>query len=172
MTIVRTAEISTEIFQITSKITIPKWPPKSITGTLYIREENHFSQFISKCLICDLKCLIFYFWEIQKISYDDFKVLTSSGRLEILDLGPTIVTSKNGEIIPYDSLLDHTPALRYLRLEYNQNLQLSQKFIEKICASNLEYFKIFELPENFESEALLAYLAKGCNILYANVFYI
>uniref|UniRef100_A0A914QID0 Leucine-rich repeat domain-containing protein n=1 Tax=Panagrolaimus davidi TaxID=227884 RepID=A0A914QID0_9BILA len=66
----------------------------------------------------------------------------------------------NGEIIPYESLLDHTPALRYLYLEYNQYLQMSQKFIEKICASNLEEFVVFKLPENFETNAFVTNMAK------------
>uniref|UniRef100_A0A914QT56 Uncharacterized protein n=1 Tax=Panagrolaimus davidi TaxID=227884 RepID=A0A914QT56_9BILA len=132
------------------------------SGTLNIQHENILSPFVSKCVIFDLKCLIFgnKWWGIEKISYDDFKALTSFGRLEKLDLGSTIVTSDNGEIIPYDSLLDHTPALRFLRLVYNPYQQLSQKFIEKICASNLEYFKIFELPKNFKGETFLAQIAK------------
>uniref|UniRef100_A0A914QM03 Uncharacterized protein n=1 Tax=Panagrolaimus davidi TaxID=227884 RepID=A0A914QM03_9BILA len=235
MATVRTGKISADILQITSTITIPKWPPKSdfpadilkymkknatekqafklmkankyfirekcpfvyfgdgvsliqnlvlqllytpsnapnvtkykieelpnnlgICGTLNIRHENIFSQFISKCVIFDLKCLIFMNSN-EKISYDDFKVLTSSGRLETLDLGETIVTSNNGEIIPYESLLDHTPALRYLYLEYNQYLQLSQKFIDKICASNLKVLKVCQLPKKFERKALLAKMAK------------
>uniref|UniRef100_A0A914R133 Uncharacterized protein n=1 Tax=Panagrolaimus davidi TaxID=227884 RepID=A0A914R133_9BILA len=134
-----------------------------ISGKLNVQHENRLSQFISKCVICDLKDLIFtYNWrKVEKISYDDFKVLTSSGRLEMLDLGKTIVTSNTGEIIPYESLLDHTPALRYLYLEYNPYLEFSQKFIDKICASNLEVLGVYKLPENFEREALLANLAKG-----------
>uniref|UniRef100_A0AC35G168 Uncharacterized protein n=1 Tax=Panagrolaimus sp. PS1159 TaxID=55785 RepID=A0AC35G168_9BILA len=132
------------------------------SGTLNIQHENLLSQFISKCVTCDLKCLWFtnVCWIIEKISYDDFKILTSSGRLKMLDLGKTIVTSKNGEVIPYESLLDHTPALRFLYLKYNQYLQLSQKFIEKICASNLEVFAVYQLPKNFEKEILLANVAK------------
>uniref|UniRef100_A0AC35FNU0 Uncharacterized protein n=1 Tax=Panagrolaimus sp. PS1159 TaxID=55785 RepID=A0AC35FNU0_9BILA len=112
--------------------------------------------------VLDLKCLIFINrrWIIEKISYDDFKFLTSSGRLEILYLCKTIVTSKTGEIIPYESLLDHTPELKRLSLEYNHYLQLSQKFIEKICASNLEEFGMYQLPINFETVAFLATLAK------------
>uniref|UniRef100_A0A914Q4M3 Uncharacterized protein n=1 Tax=Panagrolaimus davidi TaxID=227884 RepID=A0A914Q4M3_9BILA len=231
---IQTAKISAVILQITSTITIPKWPPKSdfpndilkymkknatekqalklmktnkyfirekcpfiyfgdyvvltqnfvnqtfflsdemnyridelpnnlgICGTFFIEEGNHLSQFISKCVICDLKCLCFTIsWKsIKKISYDDFKVLTSSGRLEKLDLGPTIVTSNNGEIIPYEYLLDHTPELRSLCLNYNEDLELSQKFIEKICASNLKAFTVFQLPKNFKREAFLANLAK------------
>uniref|UniRef100_A0A914P0V1 Uncharacterized protein n=1 Tax=Panagrolaimus davidi TaxID=227884 RepID=A0A914P0V1_9BILA len=228
----RNGKISADILQITSKIKIPKWPPKSdfpadilkfmkknatekqalklmktnkyfirekcpfiyfddyfvltqnfvhqthstpkamyyrieelpnnlgISGTLNVQHENLLSQFISKCIIFDLKCLNFNWLKNVKISYNDFKFLTSSGRLEKLDLGPTNVTSKNGEIIPYESLLDHTPALRRLCLEYNRYLILSQKFIEKICASNLEKFEVFKLPKNFEREAFLAYLAK------------
>uniref|UniRef100_A0A914Q1I8 Uncharacterized protein n=1 Tax=Panagrolaimus davidi TaxID=227884 RepID=A0A914Q1I8_9BILA len=133
-----------------------------ISGALYIQHENLLSQFNSKCIIFDLKCLYFInqWWKIEKISYDDFKVLTSSGRLKTLDLGPTIVTSNNGEIVPYESLLDHTPSLRYLYLKYNNYLQLSQKFIEKICASNLEGFTISHFPKNFKREAFLANLAK------------
>uniref|UniRef100_A0A914NXN5 Uncharacterized protein n=1 Tax=Panagrolaimus davidi TaxID=227884 RepID=A0A914NXN5_9BILA len=235
MAAVRTGEISADILQITSTITIPKWPPKSdfpadilkymkknstekqtlklmktskyfirekcpfiyfgndvlltqnyvhqafsppnvmnytikelphnlgISGTLTIQKENLLSQFISKCVIFDLKDLTFvnnYWWKTGKISYDDFKVLTSSGRLEKLILCKTIVTSNNGEIIPYESLLDHTPALRYLCLNYNEDLELSQKFIDKICASNLKVFGVYQLPENFEREALLANFAK------------
>uniref|UniRef100_A0A914PFM7 Uncharacterized protein n=1 Tax=Panagrolaimus davidi TaxID=227884 RepID=A0A914PFM7_9BILA len=80
--------------------------------------------------------------------------------METLCLGHTIVTSNNGEIIPYETLLDHTPALQYFSLKYNQYLQLSQKFFEKICASNLKEFEVFELPENFERETLLANFAK------------
>uniref|UniRef100_A0A914PV50 Uncharacterized protein n=1 Tax=Panagrolaimus davidi TaxID=227884 RepID=A0A914PV50_9BILA len=231
MAIVRTAKISVNILQITSKIKIPKWPPKSdfptdilkymknnatekqalklmktnkyfirekcpfirfgvrvfltqeyvlqylsirdvmnyrieklpnnlgICGTLHIGNESLLSQFISKCVTCDLKDLVFIN-KIEKISYDDFKFLTSTGRLETLCLGQTIVTSNNGEIIPYESLLDHTPELRSLCLEYNQYLQLSQKFIDKICASNLKVFGVYELPENFERETLLAKIAK------------
>uniref|UniRef100_A0A914R020 Uncharacterized protein n=1 Tax=Panagrolaimus davidi TaxID=227884 RepID=A0A914R020_9BILA len=229
---VQTAKISADILQITSKITISKWPPKSdfpadilkfmkknatekqalklmktnkyfirekcpfiyfddyfvltqnfvhqthstpkamyyrieelpnnlgICGTLHIQHENLLSHFISKCVMFDLKCLNFNWTKNVKISYNDFKVLTSSGRLEKLDLGPTIVTSKNGEIIPYESLLNHTPALRRLCLEYNHYLKFSQKFIEKICASNLEKFEVFKLPINFKREALMSYMAK------------
>uniref|UniRef100_A0A914PBK1 Uncharacterized protein n=1 Tax=Panagrolaimus davidi TaxID=227884 RepID=A0A914PBK1_9BILA len=235
MATVRTGKISADILQITSKITIPKWPPKSdfptdvlkymkknatekqalklmkrnkyfireecpyiyfgdyvllaqhyvhqaysppnvtyytikelpnnlgINKTLCILHENLLSQFISKCVTCDLKCLDFVnnnWGKIEKISYDNFKALASSGRLEILDLGPTIVTSNNGEIIPYESLLDHTPELRCLCLKYNQYLQLSQKLIEKICASNLEKLILGGLPKNFERDALLAHIAK------------
>uniref|UniRef100_A0A914PV17 Uncharacterized protein n=1 Tax=Panagrolaimus davidi TaxID=227884 RepID=A0A914PV17_9BILA len=242
---VRTAKISAEILQITSKITIPKWPPASdfpadilkymkknvtekqalklmktnkyfirekcpfiyfgdyvlltqnyvhqafsppnvmnytikelphnlgISGRLNIRKENLLSQFISKCVTCDLKWLIFInnnWWKIEKISYDDFKVLTSTGRLEKLDLGKTTVTSNNGEIIPYESLLDHTPALHYLCLEYNENLKLSQKFIEKICASNLEKLEVFKLPEYFKREAFLANMAKKKPNLRVHLF--
>uniref|UniRef100_A0A914QR31 Uncharacterized protein n=1 Tax=Panagrolaimus davidi TaxID=227884 RepID=A0A914QR31_9BILA len=235
MATVRTPKISADILQITSTITIPKWPSKSdfpadilkymkknatekealklmktnkyfirkkcpfvyfgdsvrltqnfvyqllspsndmnyrieelpnnlgISGELFIQHENLISQFISKCVTCDLKSLFFsnhYWYKNKIISYDDFKFLTSSGRLEILNLGPTIVTSNNGEIIPYESLLDYTPALRYLSLNYNQNLQLSQKFIEKICSSNMEVFGVYQLPENFGRKAFLANLAK------------
>uniref|UniRef100_A0A914PNC1 Uncharacterized protein n=1 Tax=Panagrolaimus davidi TaxID=227884 RepID=A0A914PNC1_9BILA len=134
-----------------------------VSGELYINRGDLLTQFISKCVICDLKELTFTntnWYMIEKISYDDFKFLTSSGRLEILSLGKKIVTSNTGEIIPYESLLDHTPALQYLRLEYNQNLQLSQKFIEKICASNLEVFEVYQLPKDFEREALLAKMEK------------
>uniref|UniRef100_A0A914Q3H5 Uncharacterized protein n=1 Tax=Panagrolaimus davidi TaxID=227884 RepID=A0A914Q3H5_9BILA len=133
-----------------------------ICGTLFIQEKDLVSQFISKCVVCDLKDLIFIndWWKTRKISYADFKFLTSSGRLEKLILGTTIVTSNNGEIIPYESLLDHTPTLRYLFLNYNQYLKLSQKFIEKICASNLEEFGVYRLPKNFETEAFLTNIAK------------
>uniref|UniRef100_A0AC35FJE4 Uncharacterized protein n=1 Tax=Panagrolaimus sp. PS1159 TaxID=55785 RepID=A0AC35FJE4_9BILA len=89
---------------------------------------------------------------LEKFSYDDFKFFTSSGCLEEFGLCKTIVTSNTGEIIPYESLLDHTPALRILRFVYNQNLQLPQKFIEKVCASNLEKFVVFKVPENFERQ--------------------
>uniref|UniRef100_A0A914P259 Uncharacterized protein n=1 Tax=Panagrolaimus davidi TaxID=227884 RepID=A0A914P259_9BILA len=191
MATVRSPKISADILQITSTITIPKWPPGSdfptdilkymkknaiekqalklmktnkyfirekcpfiyfgnrvslanifvhqklctqnimnygieklpnnlgICGTFYIQHERLLSQFISKCVIVDLKDLTFInnkWWKIGKISYDDFKFLTSSGRLEKLDLCKTIVTSNNGKIIPYESLLDHTPELRCLRL--------------------------------------------------------
>uniref|UniRef100_A0A914QB32 Uncharacterized protein n=1 Tax=Panagrolaimus davidi TaxID=227884 RepID=A0A914QB32_9BILA len=132
-----------------------------ICGTLYIREKNLLSQFISKCVLYDLKCIFFtnHYWINEKFSYDDFNVLTSSGGLEKLGLGNTIVTSNTGRIIPYESLLDHTPALRSLCLEYNNYLKLSQKFIEKICASNLEKFTVYKLPENFETKAFLANMA-------------
>uniref|UniRef100_A0AC35FR08 Uncharacterized protein n=1 Tax=Panagrolaimus sp. PS1159 TaxID=55785 RepID=A0AC35FR08_9BILA len=78
------------------------------SGTLYIQHENLLSQFISKCVICDLKCLKFInnYWE------------------------------------------------------YNQHLKLSQKFIDKICASNLEEFVVYQLPENFKRETLLENMAK------------
>uniref|UniRef100_A0AC35GMT6 Uncharacterized protein n=1 Tax=Panagrolaimus sp. PS1159 TaxID=55785 RepID=A0AC35GMT6_9BILA len=231
---VRTGEISADILQITTKIKIPKWPPKSdfpdnilkymkknatekqalklmkinkyfirekcpyiyfgdllltknfvyqsfssqnvinyrieelpnnlgINGTLYIGHENLLSQFISKSVIFDLKCLNFInnnWWKTGKISYNDFKVLTLSGHLKKLSLVKTIVNSNNGEIIPYESLLDHTPTLRYFSLECNNYLKFSQKFIEKICASNLKEFKVFQLPKNFETEAFLANMAK------------
>uniref|UniRef100_A0AC35FWY1 Uncharacterized protein n=1 Tax=Panagrolaimus sp. PS1159 TaxID=55785 RepID=A0AC35FWY1_9BILA len=242
MAIVQTKKIPAYILKITSKITVPKWPPKSdfsnyvlkfmkknatekqalklmktnkyfirencpfiyfgdyvkltqgfvhqtfstpavapyeknfrieelpnnlgIGGTLIIQHENLVSQFISKCVTCDLKDLFCNngMWKILKISYDDFKFLTSSGRLKRLRLGNTIVVSNNGEIIPYETLFDHTPALRYFCLEYNKDLKMSQKFYEKICASNLEEFIVYELPENFEREAFLANMAKKPNL--------
>uniref|UniRef100_A0AC35GIK8 Uncharacterized protein n=1 Tax=Panagrolaimus sp. PS1159 TaxID=55785 RepID=A0AC35GIK8_9BILA len=143
-----------------------------IYGTLDIRHENSLSQFISKCVACDLKCLYLpnNWWKIGKISYDDFKVLTSSGRLERLSLGETIVTSDNGEIIPYEFHLEHTPSLRILCLKYNNCLQLSQKFTEKICASKFEIFQVFELPKKFKREALLAKMAKKKPNLLVELF--
>uniref|UniRef100_A0A914PAM8 Uncharacterized protein n=1 Tax=Panagrolaimus davidi TaxID=227884 RepID=A0A914PAM8_9BILA len=144
-----------------------------ISGTLYIREKNLLSQFISKCVLCDLKCVFFTndYWINEKISYDDFTALTSSGRLEKLGLGNTIATLNNGEIVPYESLLEHTPALRCLCLKCNQYLQLSQKFMEKICASNLEKFTVFQLPVNFETKAFLANMAKKKPQLRVRLFF-
>uniref|UniRef100_A0AC35GCT7 Uncharacterized protein n=1 Tax=Panagrolaimus sp. PS1159 TaxID=55785 RepID=A0AC35GCT7_9BILA len=143
-----------------------------INGTLYIRKENFLSHFISKCVTCDLKSLIFGWCINEKVTYDDFKFLTSSGLLEKLCLGKTIITSNNGEIIPYETLLEHTPALRFLYLEYNNYLKLSHKFIDKICASNLEVLKVCQLPENFERDAILAYLAKKKPNLRARLFFL
>uniref|UniRef100_A0A914QW89 Homing endonuclease LAGLIDADG domain-containing protein n=1 Tax=Panagrolaimus davidi TaxID=227884 RepID=A0A914QW89_9BILA len=74
---------------------------------------EYLSHFISKIIICDIKQLKCF---NLRILYDEFKFLTSSGRVENVELKDTFVTSKKGEIISYENLLGLLPSLMYLKL--------------------------------------------------------
>uniref|UniRef100_A0A914P0J0 Uncharacterized protein n=1 Tax=Panagrolaimus davidi TaxID=227884 RepID=A0A914P0J0_9BILA len=82
-------------------------------GQLEVNSEVLLPQLISKIIICDITHLNF---SAIRISYNSFIFLTASERLQELDLDEITVTSKNGEIVPYEDLLDHVPFLRHLKL--------------------------------------------------------
>uniref|UniRef100_A0A914PNY3 Uncharacterized protein n=1 Tax=Panagrolaimus davidi TaxID=227884 RepID=A0A914PNY3_9BILA len=84
-----------------------------ISGTLTIGHEIHLSQLIPKIAICDLKRLIL---NSQKVFFEDFKCLTSSDNFKELELHSTIIYYKNGEIVPYEIILDSIPSLYSLQM--------------------------------------------------------
>uniref|UniRef100_A0A914QIK7 Uncharacterized protein n=1 Tax=Panagrolaimus davidi TaxID=227884 RepID=A0A914QIK7_9BILA len=137
-----------------------------LCGTLRVYNEVLLPEFISKIVISNLKCL--YLYE-QKILFDDFKFLTVE--LEELGLNLTAIVSNNGEIIPYQNLLDHLPSLRCLNLEYDPSNRLSKKLAERICLSNLKILTLYNLSANFKFQALLTFMAKKKPNLFIKLFF-
>uniref|UniRef100_A0A914PXT2 DUF38 domain-containing protein n=1 Tax=Panagrolaimus davidi TaxID=227884 RepID=A0A914PXT2_9BILA len=114
-------------------------------------------QLMSKTVACELEYLIL---KAQRIPFDGFKFLISSGKVKRLELHSSNVINENDEIVPYEDLLDLIPSLRTFELNYNPTRKFSPKFVEKICDSNLEDFNINELTEDFDFEEFLNSLKK------------
>uniref|UniRef100_A0AC35FNN5 Uncharacterized protein n=1 Tax=Panagrolaimus sp. PS1159 TaxID=55785 RepID=A0AC35FNN5_9BILA len=95
--------------------------------------------------------------ETFTMSFDEFKFL--SGKLQMLELIETIISDSNGEIVPYENLLKQIPSLRHLKI-YGPTLPFSQNFMETICVSNVTKLELCRLPETFEFEEFLTYMAK------------
>uniref|UniRef100_A0A914PUP5 Uncharacterized protein n=1 Tax=Panagrolaimus davidi TaxID=227884 RepID=A0A914PUP5_9BILA len=112
---------------------------------------------ISKIIVCDIKSLCL---RTPRISYTAFKFLTASGKIKELELNQTIVTLKNGNVVPYEILLQHTPNLRVLKITYDPQKRLSKKLVDKICESNLENLELGSLTGDFKFESFLAAIAK------------
>uniref|UniRef100_A0A914Q5D7 Uncharacterized protein n=1 Tax=Panagrolaimus davidi TaxID=227884 RepID=A0A914Q5D7_9BILA len=93
-------------------------------------------------------------------NYLAFKFLTASGKIKELELNQTIVTLKNGNVVPYEILLQHTPNLRVLKITYDPQKRLSKKVVLKICESNLEKLVLEGLTGDFKFESFLAAIAK------------
>uniref|UniRef100_A0A914PIL8 Uncharacterized protein n=1 Tax=Panagrolaimus davidi TaxID=227884 RepID=A0A914PIL8_9BILA len=121
---------------------------------------EYLSHFISKIIICDIKQLICY---KLRILYDEFKFLTSSGKVKKVELEETFVTSKKDEIISYAELLGLVPSLTHLKLDYYDDA-ISQKFVEKICASNLERLELCRLTDEFDFEEFLTSMKRKPNL--------
>uniref|UniRef100_A0A914PWA7 Uncharacterized protein n=1 Tax=Panagrolaimus davidi TaxID=227884 RepID=A0A914PWA7_9BILA len=80
--------------------------------TFHVYFDNLLPQLISKILICDLKRL--QISSCVKLSFDDFKFLTSSKSfLELYLYGK--VVDKDGTV-PYETLLDNVPSLRHFSM--------------------------------------------------------
>ena len=124
------------------------------------------NKFMAKFLIpkiyrCNLNRLNLSY---QSISFDEFKVFTSSSVIDSLSLNKTIVKDKNGTIIPIETLVELLPSLQ--KFEYNnvpdeEGLQT----ITSETAANLiaiphflqiKKFFIREIPEPFEFEVFFA----------------
>uniref|UniRef100_A0AC35FZS6 Uncharacterized protein n=1 Tax=Panagrolaimus sp. PS1159 TaxID=55785 RepID=A0AC35FZS6_9BILA len=128
-----------------------------ISGTLTIGHEIHLSQLIPKIAICDLKRLIL---NSQKVFFEDFKFLTSSENLKELELHSSIIYYKNGEIVPYEIILDSIPSLFSLQMDYDPKRKMPEAFIKKIFASNLAKLSLRSLSANFGFEEFLTLVAK------------
>uniref|UniRef100_A0A914PSB4 FBD domain-containing protein n=1 Tax=Panagrolaimus davidi TaxID=227884 RepID=A0A914PSB4_9BILA len=86
-----------------------------IGGEMELRNHLNFViSLIPKIFACELKCLIFYY--LTNIEYAHFKLLTLFGKVEKLALIESTIIYNNGEIVPYENLLDHVPVLQRLKL--------------------------------------------------------
>uniref|UniRef100_A0A914QTT3 Uncharacterized protein n=1 Tax=Panagrolaimus davidi TaxID=227884 RepID=A0A914QTT3_9BILA len=132
-----------------------------VSRYLLIYTDNVLPRLISKIIICDLKYLLL---TLLRISFNDFKFLTSSVNFKKLLLNRAIVFSKNDEIVPYECLLDHVPYLQELRLSHILSSEISKVFIEKICSSNMKKLAFSDIDEKFEFESILASLKKKPNL--------
>uniref|UniRef100_A0A914PHX9 DUF38 domain-containing protein n=1 Tax=Panagrolaimus davidi TaxID=227884 RepID=A0A914PHX9_9BILA len=128
--------------------------------TFHVHYENLLPQLISKILICDLKHLLIS--PPAKVSFDDFKFLTSSKSFSELSLYGKIV-DKDG-IVPYEILLENVPSLRHFSISRLSPLHLTNNFFEKFCASNLEMLSLWNLTEFFDVEPFLNSMKKKPNL--------
>uniref|UniRef100_A0A914QHF3 Uncharacterized protein n=1 Tax=Panagrolaimus davidi TaxID=227884 RepID=A0A914QHF3_9BILA len=128
-----------------------------ISGKLSVHDGNALPKLISKIIVCDIKYLCL---RTPRISYIAFKFLTSSGKLKELELKKTIVTLENGDIVPYETLLENTPKLRVLNITYDPRKRLSKNVVQKICELNLEKLVLDDLTGCFKLESFLAAIAK------------
>uniref|UniRef100_A0AC35EVN6 Uncharacterized protein n=1 Tax=Panagrolaimus sp. PS1159 TaxID=55785 RepID=A0AC35EVN6_9BILA len=122
-----------------------------ISGKLSVWDGRALPKLISKIIVCDIKCLHLY---APRISYSAFKFLTASGKLKELELKKTIVTLKNGFVVPYEILLENTPNLRKkpnldIRLYFEYSVNTRQNinlYMDKVISAGLA--KSF--PPHFE----------------------
>uniref|UniRef100_A0A914R056 Uncharacterized protein n=1 Tax=Panagrolaimus davidi TaxID=227884 RepID=A0A914R056_9BILA len=128
-----------------------------ISGRLSVWDGRALPKLISKIIVCDIKYLCL---STPRISYSAFKFLTASGKLKELELEKTIVTLKNGFVVPYETLLENTPKLRILKMTYDPQKRLSKKIVQKICESNLEKLVLDGLTDDFKLESFLDVIAK------------
>uniref|UniRef100_A0A914QMT6 Uncharacterized protein n=1 Tax=Panagrolaimus davidi TaxID=227884 RepID=A0A914QMT6_9BILA len=124
----------------------------------HVHYENLLPQLISKVVICNLKYLNIS--RSAKLSFDDFKFLTSSKSFSQLNLHGKVV-DKDG-IVPYEILLENVPSLRHFFIR--PSLQFTDNFFEKFCASDLETLYLFGLTKFFDVETFLNSMKKKPNL--------
>uniref|UniRef100_A0A914XT29 Uncharacterized protein n=1 Tax=Panagrolaimus superbus TaxID=310955 RepID=A0A914XT29_9BILA len=86
-----------------------------LTGLLMLRQYPYILPKLIKCVIvCDVT---FIHFEQQQIDFNDFKILTASGSVEILHCyGWTKIVDNFGEISPLEDILECLPNLKRLVL--------------------------------------------------------
>uniref|UniRef100_A0A914PKN7 Uncharacterized protein n=1 Tax=Panagrolaimus davidi TaxID=227884 RepID=A0A914PKN7_9BILA len=126
----------------------------------FVRYDNLLPQLISKILVCNLKRL--HISPDAKVSFNDFKFLTSSKSFFELDLHGKVV-DKDG-IVPYETLLENVPSLRTFFISRLSPLQLTKRFFDKFCASNLEILFLCYLTKFFDVEPFLNSMKKKPNL--------
>uniref|UniRef100_A0A914PMN8 Uncharacterized protein n=1 Tax=Panagrolaimus davidi TaxID=227884 RepID=A0A914PMN8_9BILA len=97
-----------------------------------------------------------------KLSFEDIKFLTSSKFFSELSLYGKIV-DRDG-IVPYEILLENVPSLRQFSIYRLSPLQLTKRFFEKFCASNLEMLSLCDLTKFFDVESFLNSMKKKPNL--------
>uniref|UniRef100_A0AC35F5Y5 DUF38 domain-containing protein n=1 Tax=Panagrolaimus sp. PS1159 TaxID=55785 RepID=A0AC35F5Y5_9BILA len=134
---------------------------KLTTKKLWITEniillDNIVSRLIPKIVVCDILWLKLY---NQKMTYDEFKFLTASGNVEILELCNTDITHKNGDFVDVHTLLGCVPNIFEFFLRNkdsplihsdsgkafykNNTTNLMRVKLEKISFLDFENFKKF-----------------------------
>uniref|UniRef100_A0A914QN89 Uncharacterized protein n=1 Tax=Panagrolaimus davidi TaxID=227884 RepID=A0A914QN89_9BILA len=126
----------------------------------HVYYENLLPQLISKVVICDLKYL--YIYTDAKLSFNDFKFLTSSESFFKLGLYGKVVDEDG--IVPYETLLENAPFLRHFSIGHSSPLHLTKRFFEKFTASNLEKLFLYDLTKFFDVEIFLNSMKKKPNL--------
>uniref|UniRef100_A0A914XWX1 Uncharacterized protein n=1 Tax=Panagrolaimus superbus TaxID=310955 RepID=A0A914XWX1_9BILA len=68
--------------------------------------ENVASTLLLKTVVCNIRKLKL---DNQIITFDQFKLLTDGGNVEICDLMETVITDNNGECVPLEDIFECLP---------------------------------------------------------------
>ena len=136
-----------------------------------IDRRNRFlaSSIIPKIHRCDVSELTL---ENQKITFDDFKALTSSGLIEHFRIDNTSMKDKDGVRVPIEKMIELLPKLQKLRY-YNDKPSRwikppgsAANLVAIPHFSKIKQFHMHVIPESFNFEELLAAQKVGdCNRL-------
>ena len=127
-------------------------------------KENQFmaSTIIPKIYRCDLTHLSLSF---QSLSFNEFKLFTSSGSLETLRLHKTSVKNDDGSIVPIEKLIELSPKLQSFDCHSVSTVEGGLQTITSETAAKLvalphfpqmKRFYFFGVPELFDIEAFFA----------------
>uniref|UniRef100_A0A914YUL4 Uncharacterized protein n=1 Tax=Panagrolaimus superbus TaxID=310955 RepID=A0A914YUL4_9BILA len=129
----------------------PLWITKGLN--CYTEDEGLVSRLLSKAVVCDVKNLRL---EDQIITWNELKLLISSGNIENLTFCYSHVEYENNKIVGIDEILQLLPNVKQIRWLLDPETasiftsETTQKLINSLNPLTLQSFCIMNIPESFD----------------------
>uniref|UniRef100_A0AC35F6R6 Uncharacterized protein n=1 Tax=Panagrolaimus sp. PS1159 TaxID=55785 RepID=A0AC35F6R6_9BILA len=150
-----------------SNVKKPLWITKGII--CYTKDVSLVSSFLSKVIVCDITNLRL---ADQIITFNEFKLLISSGNVKNFDFFYSHVEYENGEIVPIDEimkLISNVTGFRWLldtSMMSNFTSETVQDLIKVINPFILKKFCLESIPETFDFNLFATFMDKNPLIDY------
>ena len=158
---------------------IPNFKIQNVNGKFWIYRKfsviDHGNRFLASSIIpkihrCDVSELTL---ENQKITFDDFKALTSSGIIKYFEIHNTSMKDKDGVRVPIEKMIELLPKLQELWYYNDQSITpgSAANLIAIPHFSKIKKLLMCVIPRFFKFEELLAaQKVENCNRLLFDFF--